>query len=47
LFERAELQDYARYKAILEAFRRLLGLETFAFKEIDKFLWFYGKSLFQ
>jgi hypothetical protein len=39
---RDELQDFPRFKATIEAFRDSFGLSQFGFKEIDKFLWFYG-----
>jgi len=43
-FKRGELQDYPRYKEIIEAFRNHYGLTQFSFKELDKFLWLYGKD---
>jgi hypothetical protein len=41
-FNRSELQDYPRYKEIIEQFRNYYGLAQFSLKEIDKFLWLYG-----
>jgi hypothetical protein len=46
-FERADLKEYERYKEVLEAFKHHFSLETFAFREIDRFLWYYGKDLSQ
>lgn len=46
-FERSDLQDYQSYREILAAFQGHFDLERLTYKEIDKFLWFYGKDLFQ
>lgn len=45
-FRRAELKDYPRYKETVEFFRDYYGLTQFSFKELDKFLWFYGRKIF-
>ena len=45
-FENKALHDYTRFKEIVEAFRRRYGLTNFGFKELDKFLWLYGKEKF-
>jgi hypothetical protein len=39
-----ELTDYLTFKRAMEAFREQYGLEAFSFKELDKFLWSYGKE---
>lgn len=46
-FRRGDLfADYCQYKRVLEAFREYYGLTEFSFKELDKFLWVYGKEYF-
>jgi hypothetical protein len=42
-FERSELQDYSRYKAVVEDFKRHYDLGDFSFKQIDNFMWGYGR----
>jgi hypothetical protein len=44
---RADLQDYPRYKETVETFRNHYGLTDFSFKQLDKFLWLYGKEVFR
>jgi hypothetical protein len=44
-FVTADLKQYARYKKILVAFQQYYKLEAFGFKQLDKFLWMYGKSV--
>lgn len=44
-FKRKDLQDYPRYKEIVQGFVHFYGLAQFSFKELDKFLWLYGKEL--
>jgi hypothetical protein len=39
-----ELTDYLVFKQAIEAFREKYGLSDFSFKELDKFLWSYGKE---
>jgi len=43
-FRRNELQDYVRYREIIGVFRNFYSLEQYSFKEIDKFLWSYGRE---
>jgi len=45
-FHRNELKNYGRLKEILNNFREYYGLTQFSLKEIDNFLWGYGKELF-
>lgn len=45
-FRTEELKDYRRFKDILIAFRTYYGLEQFSLKEIDKYLWQFGKEYF-
>ena len=45
-FRENELRNYGRYKRIISAFRHHNGLQRFSFKELDKFLWLYGKDLY-
>lgn len=45
-FQRQDLRLYPGYKNIIASFQKRYGLEHFTFKEMDKFLWFYGKELY-
>jgi len=45
-FHRDELKNYKRLKEVLNAFREYYKLTQFNFKEIDNFLWGYGRELF-
>jgi len=45
-FRTEELKNYRRFKDILIAFRTYYGLEQFSLKEIDKYLWQFGKEYF-
>ena len=47
MFKRTELQQYLQYKEIIKRFQEFFGLTQFNFKEIDKFLWSYGKEIFR
>jgi len=38
--------DYLKFKQIVEVFREQYGLNEFSFKDLDKFLWRYGKDYF-
>jgi hypothetical protein len=43
-FKRYEMQDFLRYASIIDVFRTSYGLSQFTLKELDNFLWLYGKS---
>ena len=45
-FARTDLRDYPRFKEIVEWFQARYGLTEFNFKQLDKFLWRYGRELF-
>jgi hypothetical protein len=46
-FRRGDLtNNYPTYKYTLEAFRQRYRLMDFSFKDLDKFLWGYGKAYF-
>jgi hypothetical protein len=45
-FKDADLRDYSKFLAVLKKFREYFKLEEFDFKKIDKFLWMYGKEVF-
>jgi len=45
-FERNDLQDYPKYRKIIETFSRQYQLTGYGFKDLDKFLWLYGKEYF-
>ncbi len=39
-------RDYLKFKRTIEAFQQKYGLTDFSYKELDKFLWVYGKEYF-
>jgi hypothetical protein len=44
-FRQNELSsDYLKFKGVIESFRNHFGLTKFGFKDLDKFLWLYGKE---
>jgi len=43
-FKQADLRYYPRYKEIIESFRKSYNLTQFGFKDLDKFLWGYGRE---
>ena len=45
-FKRADLKDFNKFKRIIETFIRFYNLTSHNLKEIDKFLWIYGKEKF-
>lgn len=45
-FASSDLRDYKRFKNILNEFKNFYGLAGVGFKELDIFLWGYGKELF-
>ncbi len=45
-FKNADLRIYARFKQIVTDFQNRYSLTGHNLKEIDKFLWFYGKETF-
>ena len=45
-FNSAELKNYQRFKQVLNDFREFYGLTDVSFKELDIFLWLYGKEWF-
>lgn len=45
-FEPIELRLYPRYKEVIDSFRTHYELAQFSYKELDKFLWRYGKEVF-
>ena len=45
-FRHSDLRRYSRYKTIVSTFREHYNLTQFSFKELDKFLWLYGKTLY-
>ena len=45
-FTTYELRDYKRFKQVLNEFKGFYGLAQVSFKELDIFLWRYGKELF-
>ena len=46
-FKRGSLWSYPTFKNAVEAFRTHYRLTDFSFKQLDKFLWMYGKELAQ
>ncbi len=45
-FKDNELKDYIRFKQIVSDFKTTYSLTEHNLKEIDKFLWIYGKTIF-
>jgi hypothetical protein len=46
IFKNTDLRRYASFKRIVSAFREYYGLQRLSFKELDKFLWLYGRELY-
>lgn len=46
-FENNELKNYMKFKCVLRDFQIFYGLQRYSFKELDKFLWQFGKNYFQ
>ena len=45
-FKNDDLQDYIKFKAILEEFKVYYSLEQYNLKDLDKYLWLLGKEYF-
>lgn len=45
-FKKSELRYYPLFKEIVLAFQKHFGLEAFSLKQIDTYLWQYGKQFF-
>jgi hypothetical protein len=45
-FKKADLKDFKKFKRIIQVFIDFYGLTQHNLKEIDKFLWIYGKEKF-
>ena len=45
-FRRSNLKNYTILLEVITQFRRYYGLDNFTYKELDKFLWYYGRSVF-
>lgn len=45
-FKRNELKDYQKFKEIIRAFQRHFGLEQYTVKQLDQYLWQFGKDYF-
>ncbi len=46
IFKRNELKDYPKFKRIIRAFQRHFGLEQYTVKQLDQYLWQFGKDYF-
>lgn len=46
-FNSKDLRDYTKFKEIILDFREFYNLQQFTLKDIDKFLWQYGKENFK
>lgn len=44
-FNKSDLKEYKKYKEILIKFRTYYNLDKFNLKEIDKYLWQFGKEI--
>jgi hypothetical protein len=45
-FKQTDLKDFRKFKRILDEFIKHFDLQKHSLKEIDKFLWIYGKEKF-
>lgn len=45
-FTKTDLKEYSKFKTILIKFREFFKLEEFNLKELDKYLWQFGKNYF-
>jgi len=45
-FKRNDLLQYAHYREVLDKFREHYELRQFGYKDLDKFLWLYGRETF-
>lgn len=45
-FENDDLKKYLRFKEVILEFRKFYHLEQFNLKDLDKFLWLFGKDYF-
>lgn len=45
-FTRMDLRDFPTFKRVIQDFMRFYDLNGHNLKEIDKFLWIYGKEMF-
>ena len=45
-FHKNDLKNYSKFKTVLIKFRDFFGLEEFNLKELDKYLWQFGKFYF-
>ncbi len=46
VFRNDELKNYTRFKSILEEFRSFYHLDRYNLKELDKYIWQFGKEYF-
>ncbi len=46
-FRQTDLKEFIKFKKIIHDFINYYGLTKYNLKEIDKFLWFYGKKKFK
>lgn len=45
-FKNDDLKNYPKFKNIIDSFKDTFDLKEFSYKEIDKFLWKFGKENF-
>lgn len=45
-FKQSDLKSFSKFKSIIEAYASYYNLTRHSLKEIDKFLWIYGKEKF-
>lgn len=46
IFNRNELKDYPKFKRIIKAFQQHFGLKKYTVKQLDQYLWQFGKEYF-
>lgn len=43
-FNNCELKEYKTFKRIIDDLKRVFGLQNYDYKQIDQYLWLYGKE---
>lgn len=46
-FKREDLRNYERFRDTIKQFKEYFKLDAFSLRDIDKFLWLYGKASFK
>ena len=46
IFKREDMKNYESFRSIVREFRIYYNLQKFSLRDIDKFLWLYGKTIY-